>query len=111
MGSSSTAIATNRIGTTVAGKYRLHRLIGSGATGAVYAAVHQFTGKHVALKLVDPALAEHEGFATRFLGEARAAADIGHPAICDVIDAGQEPDGALYLALELLEGRTLDAAI
>ncbi len=107
----SSATASARIGEIVAGKYRLNRLIGQGAIGAVYAAVHQFTGRHVALKLIDPRVASFEGYATRFLREARAAAEIGHPAICDVIDAGQEPDGSLYLALELLEGRTLEAAI
>ncbi len=111
VGTSSSAVAVARIGRTVAGKYRLNRLIGQGAMGAVYAAVHQFTGRHVALKLINPDVASYEGYAARFLREARAAADIGHPAICDVIDAGQEPDGALYLALELLEGRTLEAAI
>jgi serine/threonine-protein kinase len=95
----------------IAGKYKLQRLIGEGATGAVYAAVHQFTGRHVALKVLDTAAASHEGFAARFLQEARSAAEIGHPAVCDVLDAGQDSDGALYLALELLEGRTLDEAI
>lgn len=103
--------AVARIGNTIAGKYRLNRLIGVGGIGAVYAAVHQFTGRHVALKLIDPTVASYEGYAARFLREARAAAEIGHPAICDVLDAGQESDGSLYLALELLEGRTLDAAI
>jgi len=103
--------AVARIGNTIAGKYRLNRLIGVGGIGAVYAAVHQFTGRHVALKLIDPVVASYEGYAARFLREARAAAEIGHPAICDVLDAGQESDGSLYLALELLEGRTLDAAI
>ncbi|MCA9604785.1 MAG: serine/threonine protein kinase [Myxococcales bacterium] len=95
----------------IAGKYRLNRLLGTGAIGAVYGAVHQFTGKHVALKMIDPSFAEHEGFGVRFLREARAAADIDHPVICDVLDAGREPDGSLYLALELLEGRTLEDAI
>ncbi|MFK7990240.1 MAG: serine/threonine-protein kinase [Sandaracinaceae bacterium] len=101
----------DRTGTTVAGKYRLSRLIGSGSMGAVYAAVHQFTGKHCAIKLIDASLAENEGFSARFLREARSAAEIGHPTICDVMDAGQDPDGSLYIALELLEGRTLDEAI
>ncbi|MCB9597440.1 MAG: serine/threonine protein kinase [Sandaracinaceae bacterium] len=100
-----------RIGSVIAGKYRLNRLLGTGAIGAVYAALHQFTGKHVALKMIDASFGEHEGFGVRFLREARAAADIDHPAICDVLDAGREPDGSLYLALELLEGRTLDDAI
>ncbi len=111
MGSGSTAEIEARIGSTVAGKYRLNRLLGTGAIGAVYAAVHQFTGKHVAMKIIDPSFAEREGFAVRFLREARAAADVDHPAICDVLDAGREPDGTLYLALELLEGRTLEDAI
>jgi serine/threonine-protein kinase len=107
----TSSAAASRIGSTVAGKYRLNRLIGVGAIGAVYAAVHQFTGRHVALKVIDSEIASYEGYAARFLREARAAADIGHPAICDVLDAGQEPDGTLYLVLELLEGRTLEAAI
>ncbi len=109
LGTSSVAAA--RIGSIVAGKYRLNRLIGTGAIGAVYAAVHQFTGRHVALKVIDSEITSYEGYAARFLREARAAAEIGHPAICDVLDAGQEPDRTLYLALELLEGRTLEAAI
>lgn len=107
----STAASHARVGDLVAGKYRLNRLIGVGSIGAVYAAVHQFTGKHVALKVIDASVAESAGYAARFLREARAAADIGHPAICDVLDAGQEADGSLYLALELLEGRTLEQAI
>jgi serine/threonine protein kinase len=105
------AAAAARIGSTIAGKYRLNRLLGVGGIGAVFAAVHQFTGKHVALKILEPTVIAHEGYAARFIREARAAAEIGHPAICDVVDAGYEPDGALYLALELLEGRTLGAAI
>lgn len=109
---SSTKKATDdMIGEVVAGKYRLDRLLGTGSVGAVYAAVHQFTGKHVALKLIDPSFADYEGYGTRFLREARAAAEIGHPVICDVLDAGKAPDGSLYLALELLEGRTLEDAI
>ncbi len=107
----STAAADARVGSLIAGKYRLERLIGRGAIGAVYAAVHQFTRKHVALKVIDPAIAEHEGYGVRFLREARAAAEIDHPVICDVYDAGAEPDGSLYIALERLEGRTLDDAI
>ena len=111
MGNTSTAQIEARIGDVVAGKYRVTRLLGTGSIGAVYAAVHQFTGKHVALKVIDAGLGDLEGFGVRFLREARAAADIDHPVICDVLDAGKEPDGSLYIALELLEGRTLDDAI
>jgi serine/threonine-protein kinase len=104
--------AEQRVGTTFAGKYRLRRVIGLGGMGAVYAAVHTFTGKDCAVKVLDPTIAEIEGYATRFLREARAASQIGHPAICDVYDAGQDDgEGALYLVLELLEGEDLGAAI
>ncbi|MGE0785432.1 MAG: serine/threonine-protein kinase [Sandaracinaceae bacterium] len=99
------------MGSLIAGKYRLERLLGTGAIGAVYAAVHQFTRKNVAIKLIDASFAEYEGYGVRFLREARAAAEIDHPVICDVVDAGAEPDGTLYLALELLEGSTLEHAI
>lgn len=95
----------------VADKYRLQRLLGVGSVGAVYAAVHRFTGRHVALKLLGTEVASIEGFATRFLREARAASAIGHPAICDVLDAGRDQDGSLYLCLELLEGKDLGEAI
>lgn len=108
MGNAKSAEIEARIGDTIAGKYRL---LGTGGIGAVYAAVHQFTGKHVALKIIDRSFSEYEGFGVRFLREARAAADIDHPVICDVLDAGKDSDGSLYLALELLEGRTLDDAI
>jgi len=111
VGSSNTAEVEARVGKTVADKYRINRLLGTGSIGAVYGAVHQFTGKHVAIKLIDASFAEREGFAVRFLREARAASDISHPVICDVLDAGREPDGTLYLVLELLEGRTLEDAI
>lgn len=109
--SNASAAATGRVGSLVAGKYRLERVIGTGATGAVYAAMHQFTRKQVALKVIDSNIAEYEGYGVRFLREARAAAEIDHPVICDVYDAGKEPDGSLYIALELLEGSTLEAAI
>src|SRR5687767_5618150 len=79
--------------------------------GAVYEAQHAFTQKHCAIKVIDKQVANVEGYATRFLREARAAADIQHPGICDVLDAGEDADGSLYLVLELLEGEDLGAAI
>jgi serine/threonine protein kinase len=101
--------ALSRIGQVIAGTYRLNRLLGVGRVGAVYAAVHLSTDEHVALKLLDPAQGGPEGAGP--LREARAAAAVGHPAICEVLDAGQEPDGRSYLVLELLEGRDLRRAI
>ena len=104
--------AARRVGTLIANKYRLRRVIGRGGMGAVYDSVHSFTGKVCAVKVLDPAASHVAGYAARFLREARAAAQIGHPGICDVLDAGQDQDdGSLYLVLELLEGEDLGAAM
>ncbi len=98
-------------GTTLAGKYVLQRVLGAGGMGVVYAARHTFTGKHCAVKVLHESESSAEGFSERFLREARAAAEIDHPSVCDVYDAGETPDGTLYMVLELLEGRDLAAAI
>ncbi len=101
----------DRIGTIVAGKYELQRLIGSGSMGGVYEALHHFTGQRVALKLMHPGLRASKEHVARFLREARAASAVGHAAIVSVLDAGQEPNGEVYLVLELLTGEGLDTAM
>ncbi len=104
--------AAARIGSVFAGKYRLRRVLGVGGMGAVYEAVHSFTGRPCAVKILDPSMSGIHGYAARFLREARAASEIGHPGICDVYDAGLDAsDGSLYLVLELLEGESLGAAM
>jgi serine/threonine protein kinase len=77
--------------------------------GAVYEAVHEFTGRSVAVKLMHPALARSRMAAERFLREARAPSSIGHPGIVEVFDGGRDEDGTLYLVLELLQGQPLSA--
>jgi serine/threonine-protein kinase len=99
------------VGSTVAGKYLLRRVLGVGGMGVVYAAQHSFTGRHCAIKVLNKSHSNIPGYAERFLREARAAAEIGHQSVCDVYDAGEEPDGTLYLVLELLEGRDLSQAM
>ena len=100
-----------RIGQLVAERYRLQRVLGRGSMGVVYEAVHAFTHKHVAIKLLHPDVTSSPIAAGRFLREARAASEIDHPAIVDVLDAGRDSDGTFYLALELLEGEDLAAAL
>lgn len=96
-----------RLGTRLAGKYDLSAILGRGGMGTVYAGVHAWTGRRVAVKLLKPALAEDANVVRRFLREARAAAAIRHPHVVDVLDMGQESDGAVYMVLELLEGESL----
>jgi serine/threonine-protein kinase len=95
----------------LAGKYLLRRVLGVGGMGVVYAAQHAFTNRHCAVKVLHKNHSTVPGYAERFLREARAAAEIGHPSVCDVYDAGEEPDGTLYIVLELLEGRDLGDAM
>ena len=101
------ADAPNRCGTVIAGKYVLTRRIGTGGMGAVYEARHKVTGKLVAVKVMHAHLAESAQNAARFVREAQAASSIGHPAIVDVLDAGTDQDGTLYIVLELLHGESL----
>ena len=74
--------------------------------GVVYRAQHIHLGRTVALKLLNPELAASEEFRERFVREARAAAELEHPNIVPVYDAG-EVEGRLYLAMKFIEGTDL----
>jgi eukaryotic-like serine/threonine-protein kinase len=100
-----------RVGQVIAGKYVLEGVLGVGGMGAVYRARHAVTDRHVALKLLHADRSRAPGAAQRFLREAKAPAAIRHPAIVETFDAGLEPNGEMYLALELLEGEDLGTAL
>ncbi len=103
--------ASERIGALVAEKYRLDRLLGTGGMGAVYEALHLFTDRRVAVKLLHaPYLEGTSVVAQRFLLEAKAAAAIPHPSVVEVLDAGVAA-GVPYVVFELLEGETLASAL
>jgi len=102
--------ASARVGSLVGGKYRLMSVLGVGGMGAVFSAVHQFTDRTVALKLLHPHLAG-EVNVQRFLQEAKASALIDHPRVAQVLDAGEDGAGGLYLAMEHLQGQDLGARI
>ncbi len=74
--------------------------------GVVYRATHVHLGRTVALKLLNPELAASDEFRERFIREARAAAELEHPNIVPVYDAG-EVEGRLYLAMKFIEGTDL----
>jgi serine/threonine protein kinase len=106
-------IPTNeeRIGTILADKYKIVRVIGEGGMGVVFEGRHEFTRRAVAVKLLHPHLSKHEATVRRFLGEARAAAAIKHRNVVDVLDMGREVDGQVYLVLEFLTGEALSARL
>src|SRR5512136_73834 len=95
------------IGRVVAGKYSVRSVIGHGAMGIVFCARQIALDKVVALKVLSTELRDDPEFMLRFHTEARAASRLDHPNSTRVLDFGEEPDGLLYIAMELLEGRTL----
>jgi serine/threonine protein kinase len=94
-------------GQVLDGKYRILREIGSGAMGIVYEAVHVALGRRVAVKALRADTLADSDLVSRFEREARAASAIGHPHIVDVFDLGRTADGALFMVMEILAGRTL----
>lgn len=96
-----------RLGTTLAGKYLLTALLGAGGMGDVYAARNTWTGREVALKLLQPR-AHEPAVLARFFREARIGSTLDHPNIVRVYDLGRAEDGAWFIVQELLRGESLD---
>ena len=86
--------------------YRLEGRIGEGGMGVVYRAQDLKLQRSVAIKVLPAALTADPERRKRFLLEARAAARISHPAIAQVYDV-DEQDGTIFIAMELVEGRTI----
>jgi eukaryotic-like serine/threonine-protein kinase len=95
------------IGKTIAGKFTVEAYIGAGAMGAVYKAKQIALEKMIAIKVLHRELTTDEAFTSRFKREAKAASRLDHPNSVRVIDFGIEPDGTMYIAMELLDGRDL----
>ncbi|MEO5894922.1 MAG: protein kinase [Vicinamibacterales bacterium] len=88
------------------GPYEIRALLGVGGMGEVYRGRDTRLGRDVALKVISPALVEHQSSRQRFEREARAASALNHPAIVTVYDVG-ESDGVSWIAMEWVDGRTL----
>src|SRR3954468_3272817 len=73
----------------------------------VYGATHPLIGKKAAIKVMNPALSVDAGLVERFILEARAVNEIGHPNIVDVFSFGRLSDGRSYFVMEWLQGMTL----
>ena len=88
------------------GRYVVTRRLGRGGMGVVYAARDERLGRDVALKLMS-GLAD-DSAVQRFWREARAAASINHPHVCQLYEVDEAAEG-IFLAMELLSGEPLDA--
>ena len=98
-----------RIGTEIAG-YRVESLLGRGGMSVVYLAEHVRLGRRVALKLLAPMLSDDETYRDRFQRESRRAAELDHPNVVPIFDAG-EVDGQLFIAMRYIEGCDLKTLI
>jgi len=93
-------------GSNLADRYRLLEVIGEGGMGRVYRAQQLATGQAVAVKLLHPEFADVDQVVQRFEREAKLMTQLAHPSIVKVVEFG-EWQGRLFLAMELLEGRSL----
>ena len=88
------------------GQYLLRELLGRGGMGAVYRSYQASLKREVAVKVLDPQLAQQPGYAERFNLEAETAARLEHHHIIPVYDYGTQ-DGLSYVVMRLLTGGTL----
>jgi len=89
--------------------YNILRTLGAGGMGEVFLAEDARLHRKVALKFLSREAAQDREHRQRFLREARAAAALNHPGICTIHEVGETEDGRPFIALEWLEGSTLEA--
>jgi serine/threonine-protein kinase len=94
------------IGTLIGDRFRLEEKVGSGGMSSVYRAFDPTLERHVAIKLMHRDISNDADQLERFRREARAVAQLNHPHVVTVIDAGED-DGAPFIVFEYVEGETL----
>ncbi|MBL4634535.1 MAG: serine/threonine protein kinase [Kofleriaceae bacterium] len=94
------------LGRTIAGRYVLDSLIGSGGMGEIYLAHDETLERKVAVKVLLSGISQRSDSEARFRREAKIGAQLSHPNIVRIYDFGSE-QGVLYLVMELLEGQDL----
>jgi len=96
------------LGSVVAGRYRIDRVLGAGTMGVVVAAWHLELEQAVAIKFLNPSVLGATEALERFRREARAAARIKSEHVVRVLDVGSLSDGLPFIVMELLNGRSLE---
>lgn len=95
------------IGTTIAGRYVIERVIGEGGMATVYGATHKLVDRPCAVKVMNAQMATDATVRERFRREAKSAQSLAHPNVIEIFDQGETPDGTPYIVMELLTGKTL----
>jgi tRNA A-37 threonylcarbamoyl transferase component Bud32 len=98
------------LGTKLNDRYRLEARIGAGGMSTVYRALDETLQRRVAIKLMNREVASDSDQLERFRREARAVAQLSHPHIVGVIDAGED-EGRPYIVFECVDGETLKERI
>src|SRR5277367_1950518 len=96
------------------GKYRLDHRLGGGGMAEVFlgstVGAEGFSRK-VAIKRVLPGFSDNPSFAQMFVAEAQISSQLVHPNIVSVLDFDRDAEGRLFLVMELVEGRDMDALV
>src|SRR5262249_26491669 len=98
------------IGKTV-GHYRITAKLGAGGMGKVFLAEDTRLERKAAIKFLPAEMAARLELRQRFLNEARAASALNHPHVCVVYDVGETEDGLPFIAMEFVEGQSLDVLV
>jgi eukaryotic-like serine/threonine-protein kinase len=106
----TTGLASSLIGTVLSGRYRLESKLGSGGMSTVYLARDITLERWVAAKVMHREMSDQPDQIERFRREARAVAQLSHPNVVSVIDAGED-GGHPYIVFEYVDGETLKQRI
>ncbi len=106
----TTGLAGSLIGTVLSGRYRLESKLGSGGMSTVFLARDDTLERWVAIKVMHREISDQPDQIERFRREARTVAQLSHPNVVAVIDAGED-GGYPYIVLEYVEGETLKQRI
>jgi serine/threonine protein kinase len=107
-GATGLALAPGRV---LDGRYTLVERIGAGGWGEVWRSVQNSTRREVALKILRRDVAEGQDAEARFQLEAEAVSRLVHQNTVTLFDYGRTPDGETYMAMELLDGDSLDQVL
>lgn len=94
-------------GRLLADRYRLLEKVGEGGAAEVFRARDQRLDRMVAIKLLRSQYTHDESSRRRFVIEAKTAAALSHPNVVDIYDFGEAPDGAMFIAMQFIQGRNL----